>query len=302
MELNQLRYFVKLSEVQNFSKAAEELFIAQPTLSQQIKQLEKELGVELFIRTTRSVNLTENGKLCYTHAKAALDSINALSDTANEIQRRKKGHLTVGILAVLPQLNISAALEAFQDKYPKIDVTMEFDWSKALVDQVLQKRLDVAVCKVFWKPDDPNFSRLNVCPVDEGVLQVIVGKDHPLASRSEIRLDELADQKILMADQHACIVHSLNQLMSDRRMEPVHYQFVLSNMTLFKMIQAGRGISIMSNDIAHEFNYEDICFIPLVPETKLKTAIITLKGLKADAVPRLFRDHMLDFIMQNSES
>lgn len=299
MELNQLRYFVKLSEVQNFSKAAEELYITQPTLSQQIKRLENELGVELFIRSTRSVRLTESGQLCYEHAKAVLDGLNRLIATAEEIQRRKEGHIAVGILAVLPHWDISAALEEFKKEYPQIHITMEFDWSKNLVERLLQKELDVVISKVFWNENDPHFDKLNVKPFGEGELQVIVGKRHPLAQQNAVRLDQIVNERVLMADQHACVVHYINQLIEEKGLQPPQYSVVRSNTSLFKMIEANMGISVMSNDIIQEFSRNGVCLLPLSPPTQLKTGIVTRKDLKSDSISRIFENFILNFVNQS---
>ncbi len=301
MELNQLRYFVKLSEVQNFSKAAEELYITQPTLSQQIKRLETELGIELFTRSTRSVALTESGKQCYEHAKAALDHLDLFVSTAQEIQRQSEEHITVGILAVLPHWDISVALEEFAEEYPQINCSLEFDWSKALVEQLLDKKLDLIIGKVFWDRGDPKYQKLNVSTIDDGLLYVLVGKNHRLAKERAVKLEELSKEKILTADQHACVVQYLNQLANSKGMKVLEYNEVRSNRSMFRMIEAGMGVSVMSNDIVQEYNYKGVKLLPLDPDQHLQTAIVTRKGLKEDSPAQIFKKYILEFIEDTKE-
>ncbi|MCC8059254.1 MAG: LysR family transcriptional regulator [Clostridiales bacterium] len=299
MDLNQLRYFVKLSEVQNFSKAAEELYVTQPTLSQRIKRLEQELGVDLFVRSTRSVQLTEAGQLCYEQAKTVLEDLNKLMTMAEEIHRRKAGHIAIGILAVLPHWNISAALNDFRKKYPQIDINMEFDWSKALIDQLLKKKLDVVISKVFWNEGSPEFADLEVYPIDEGELEVILGRNHPLAGQKTVRLEQLAGEQVLMADQHACIAHKLNDITKEKGLPPLQYQEVRSNSSMFRIIESNVGVSVMSHDILQEYSYADVCMRPLEPCTCLQTAVVFRKGQQDDALPKLFKNYIMDFVRQS---
>lgn len=176
---------------------------------------------------------------------------------------------------------------------------MEFDWSKNLVERLLQKKLDVVISKVFWNDNDLHFDKLNVNPFGEGELQVIVGKRHPLAQQNAVRLDQIVNERMLMADQHACVVHYINQLIEEKGLQPPQYSVVRSNTSLFKMIEANMGISVMSNDIIQEFSRNGVCLLPLFPPTQLKTGIVTRKDLKSDSIPRIFENFILNFVNQS---
>lgn len=126
MELNQLKYLVKMGEVQNFSKASEDLFIAQPTLSQQIKRLEDELGVKLFERSTRKVVLTDIGKICVSYAREALRNIDDIQSAAEKYRRREKSKILIGMLNIMPRMDIMNVITQFEEENPDIIIEWNF--------------------------------------------------------------------------------------------------------------------------------------------------------------------------------
>ena len=146
MELFQLRYFSALGRCRNYSKAAEELFIAQPTLSQQIKRLEDELGVRLFERSTRKVELTDAGKECLIQTQRILEDVEGLLRTARE----KAGYsfISLGVLTVYPERDISDMLSAFQADHPEIELKLTFADSVQLVDMVQRGKLDAVIANI----------------------------------------------------------------------------------------------------------------------------------------------------------
>ncbi|MEG2119502.1 MAG: LysR family transcriptional regulator, partial [Pseudoflavonifractor sp.] len=129
MDLVQLRYAVKVAETENFSRAAEQCFVTQPTLSQRIHQLEQELGVPLFERSTRRVSLTDAGRLFVAKAQIILADADRLAEEMEGERRRIKGSLSIGVLTTLSHLNIPQYLSSFQQQYPNIAVELELGWS-----------------------------------------------------------------------------------------------------------------------------------------------------------------------------
>ena len=124
MELRQLQYAIQIAAERNFSRAAEKLHIAQPSLSQQLAKLEKELGVLLFQRNTNSVELTHAGAVFVEKAQGILDRVTQLKKEMEDISQTRKGKLVVGSLPITGSYILPLVLPVFQQKFPEIEVQL----------------------------------------------------------------------------------------------------------------------------------------------------------------------------------
>ncbi len=124
MEMHQLEYVLAVAKHHNFTRAAEEIKISQSSLSQQIHKLEVELGINLFVRTTRSVQLTPAGAEFVTHAKRIMSEVNEARRCIQDHVSIIKGQLTIGALAVIGHYNIPNLLSSFQDNFPGIRINI----------------------------------------------------------------------------------------------------------------------------------------------------------------------------------
>jgi len=124
MEIHQLEYIVAVETYRSFTKAAESKNVSQPSLSHQIKKLEDELGVNLFIRTTRSVQLTPAGAEFVSHAKRILSEIYKARQNILEFSSYERGHLTVGIMPAISYYNLTPMLTAFKRDFPGVKLNL----------------------------------------------------------------------------------------------------------------------------------------------------------------------------------
>ncbi|WP_025146502.1 LysR substrate-binding domain-containing protein [Pedobacter jeongneungensis] len=141
MELRQLKYFLKAADLLNFTQAAREVFISQSTLSQQIRQLEDELGLPMFNRIGKRVELTEAGRLFYPHARSAFARANDGKSVMLDLQQLNTGQLNIGVTYGLKYI-LTPALIHFAEKYPKIKINVYFATSEELVDKLNHSGLD----------------------------------------------------------------------------------------------------------------------------------------------------------------
>src|SRR6516165_11851923 len=144
MEMHQLRYFVAIARTGSFSRAAEQCFVSQPSLSQQIQKLEKSLGQRLFDRLGRRAALTDAGRLLLERAEAILE-------TVDDVQRRLRdddpqgGSLSVGAIPTIAPYLLPRILPAFLKKYPRVEMTIQEDVTQHLVTSVVAGDLDLAL-------------------------------------------------------------------------------------------------------------------------------------------------------------
>src|SRR6478609_2599379 len=122
MELRQLNYVIQIANEKNFSRAADKLHIAQPSLSQQLSKLEQEIGVLLFRRTTNSVELTQAGQVFVHKSQAILDAVEQLKQEMDDMAQMRRGRLVVGTLPLTGSHILPLVLPVFGEQYPQIEV------------------------------------------------------------------------------------------------------------------------------------------------------------------------------------
>lgn len=194
MELRQLNYFVTVASALNFSKAAKKLFITQGTLSQQIQQLENELGSELFTRTSRSVALTEAGAQLLPLAKRTLRDSNDCKLQANDLRKAITGTLKIGVTHSFTRL-LTRTLEDFMDKYKGVNLKIFYKSASELHDMLRGGELDLIVAFTPAVRDSAIISE----PLFQSNLSAIMRHDHPLAGRKSVTVKEISRYGIALA-------------------------------------------------------------------------------------------------------
>jgi len=193
MELRRLRYFVAVAEELHFRRAAERLHLAQPALSQQVRKLELELGVELLHRTKRGVALTAAGTVFLEEARRLLRHADEAARTARNARSGAAGRLRLGYLADAVPAVLPRAIAAFAARHPGVEVVPETAPPRRAIEDVRAGRLDVAVVGLPLPT-----AGLNVVPLAVESTVVAVPNRHPLSGRPAIPLSALADTTIIL--------------------------------------------------------------------------------------------------------
>ncbi|MFG2938274.1 LysR family transcriptional regulator [Streptomyces sp. NPDC048282] len=187
MELRQLEYFVAVAEERNFTRAAERVHISQSGVSAQIRQLEREVGAELFDRSSRTVTLTVAGKAALEHARAALAAAGAVGRAVDEVTGLVQGRLTVGMVIGCTLTPLFDALAAFHAAHPGVEVLLLEDNSDRLVEGVRTGDVDVALVGAATATPDG----LDALTIVSERLVVAVPPGHALAKRPRVTLGDL---------------------------------------------------------------------------------------------------------------
>lgn len=193
MELRQLEYFVSVAEEANFTRGAERAHISQSGISAQIRQLERDLGAELFDRSSRTVALTAAGEAAIGHARAMLASAAALREAIDEVNGLVRGCLTVGMVTACTVAPLFDALSAFHLAYPGIEITLAEGHSDRLVEQVRSGSADLALIGAAGELPEGIGGQI----VISENLVAAVPPGHPLAGRPQVRLAELASYPVI---------------------------------------------------------------------------------------------------------
>jgi len=183
-----LKAFVVVAEELHFGRAARRLHLSQPPLSQQIRQLEQEVGATLFTRTTRSVQLTPAGRLLFDRARQLLADADAAVRGAQRLARGEAGRMTLGfthstVYAVLPR-----ALQVFRARYPDVELELKQLTSGLLVEGVRSGRVDLALVRLSASMADPDFDSTVVA---RDPMLLAMAPDHPLARLDAVPVEAL---------------------------------------------------------------------------------------------------------------
>ena len=193
MDFHHLKYFVEVADQKSFSKAARNLHISQSAISRTIKALEDELGVVLFMRNAKSVELTDGGTIFLTHAKRVVFMFEHLkTDFENEF-RLEQGSIRIGIPPITDAPIFAQLLGEFKKVYPQIDLELYEQGSKKVEISVQEGLIDIGI--ICTKPNPKEFESFYLT---SDPLSVIVPKTSPLAKEPEIRLDMLSEESFVL--------------------------------------------------------------------------------------------------------
>jgi DNA-binding transcriptional LysR family regulator len=196
MELRHLRYFVAIAEEQSFTRAAERLWVAQPGLSTQIRRLEAELGVKLFTRHTRGVELTEAGKVFLERARAALAAADAARATGADVDAGLVGAIRLGIATGARWHLVASLLASFAEDHPDVEVTVVESNGGTLLRDLRDGRLDALLAPSAFS--SPELERVKL---GQEPWAVLVGPGHRLAEPGPVAAEELRGEAIIVTGQ-----------------------------------------------------------------------------------------------------
>ena len=287
MELRQLKYFVKSAEYLNFSVAAKHLYITQSTLSQQIKQLEYELGFELFLRNSRHISLTEAGEEFLPFArKTILDAEDGVQ-RLHDLQHVKTGTLRVGVTYSLSTV-LTEGLISFMKTFPGIKLEIFYKTVDELLVLLREHKVDFILS---YKPlsDAPDVDSM---PLFENTLALVVSKEHPLASCKKIKLSELSGKPLILPSKGLQARTMLDKLVDGKNIELVYKLELNETNILLQMVATGNYATILSTSAV--FGKTRFKAIPLdEPGNVMEASLLRLEGSYQKSAAKEFIDILL---------
>src|ERR1700716_933948 len=240
MELHQLRYICAVAETGSFSRAAEQCHVSQPSLSQQIKKLEDELGARLFDRLGRSVRLTELGKTFLPRARAVLRDLEAAKGDIVECKDFIGGSVTIGIIPTVGPSFLPPVLTSFSRKFPQVRRTVVEEITPVLLDRLRAGAIDVAILALPIRGHE-----FETAPLLTERLFAALPKNHRLAKRTAISLRDLRSEPFLLLRDGHCFRDTAVAACDRVRLRP---QIIFESgqfTSLLSMVGAGMGVSIV---------------------------------------------------------
>ncbi|WP_261555745.1 LysR family transcriptional regulator [Frankia tisae] len=246
MDLRQLEYFVAVAEEQNFTRAAERVHISQSGVSAQIRQLERELGAELFDRSARTVTLTVAGKAALEHARAALAAAGAVSQAVGEVTGLIRGRFAVGMVIGCTITPLFDALAAFHRSHPGVAISLLEDSSDRLADGVRTGALDLALIGTA----DAAVEGLESLTIVSERLVAAVPPGHPLTRRRRVTLRDLESYPIVAMPPGAGLRAVFDEACAAQRRRPLIALQASAADALADLASRGLGVAILSASMA----------------------------------------------------
>jgi DNA-binding transcriptional LysR family regulator len=277
MELRQLQYVLQIAAEKNFSRAADKLHIAQPSLSQQLSKLEKELGVMLFQRNTSSVELTYAGSKFVEQAQIIIDGVELLRQEMSDISELRTGRVVVGSMPITGAHLLPHVLPVFKHTYPEVEITLLEDSSMNLEKLTASGQTDLSLLSLPLEIPALAYEELG-----EERIDLAVPPEHPLAKRSldgtKTRLEELKDESFIVLKEGQGFRKMTMDLCRNAGFEP-KVVFESNNMeTVQSLVATGMGVTLVPHFIARAPRSEFVpVYLPLADPTPSRTLVVAYR-------------------------
>lgn len=250
MDIRQLTYFLAIAEEGNITKAAEKLHIAQPPLSQQLKLLEKELGVLLMERNTRRIQITEAGRLLQSRAKQIIDLMEKTTKELKDLKEGLQGTLSIGTIASAGETLLPAKIQNFHEKFPGVDFRIKESGTLEILELIKSGIVEIGIIRTPFNQDIYEYINLQDEPMVAGAL----GKFWNNETES-LDLTELEGKPLLMHNRYA---NKIEDACRKAGFEPRVICRIDDTRSMLNWANIGMGVAIVPRDM-----------ISLLPEPKL---------------------------------
>ena len=263
MELRHIKYFLAVAEELHFRKASERLFISQPGLSRQIKQLEDELGFKLFERHNRKVQLTEAGVYLKHEFELALKNLVGVVNHAKLLTKGDEGHINFGYVGSAMQNVLPELLVKLRTKTPNLHFGFKEMENPDQIKSLLLQEIDLGFVRLNKAPKG-----LKMKPIFTDTFSLVLPKNHPINSKNFKNLSQLKREEFILFEQSYSpdYYEQVMQIFSDSGFEPSISHNTVHASTIFKLVENNLGISIVPSSL--QLGYKmNIKFVEL---TKIK--------------------------------
>jgi DNA-binding transcriptional LysR family regulator len=292
MELRQLRYAAAVARRLNFTRAAEELSVAQPALSQAIAALEDELHVRLFDRTNRRVSLTDAGRAFIARAQRVLADVDAASEEMGAYAGGLRGRVVVGTYQSFAELALPKLLGQFHQRYPGIEIALREGMADELVVALRESKVDLFVGDLG---DESGLTGNGfvASPLFRDELAIAVAADHPLATRKSVRMEELRDEPFVIFRHGSTVHRRLYAIAREAEFEPRVAFESADSLALRSLVAERLGIALFPRSLG-DLPGPKIVLVSLAPRPLMRTMSLLARDVRYGPAAQRF----IDFIKE----
>ncbi|WP_066069181.1 LysR family transcriptional regulator [Neobacillus soli] len=237
-----LGVFIKVVEKENFSKAAEELHMTQPAVSQYIRALEESVGTRLLERNNKYVRLNKAGEIVYHHAKEILALYTKMQYLVDDLTNNTSGPIAIGASYTFGEYILPHIVARLQEQYPLISPSIKIYNTKEIIELVNTHQLDIGIIEGFLKDDSQNSEVVS----EDKMVIVASSRHHYLKRQGEISLAELAEETWILREEGSGTREAAENLFRMNRFTPKRIMEFGSTQLIKESVEAGLGISLLS--------------------------------------------------------
>lgn len=241
MQLEELRTFVTLAEVKNFTKTAEKLLMSQPTVSLHIKNLEKEFETELFQRSPKFLKITPSGELLLERAKEIIMMYEETKRNISELHHSVKGKLKIGASFTIGEYILPSVLRDLQIKYPELEIELLVGGSNEILQFIRHNKVDVGLIEIPCQEKE-----LITVPFMEDELSIVCSTNHPLSRKQVVKKQELQHQAWITREAGSGSHECLKRFIHTNELKVKSMLTISSVQAIKEGVRNGLGLSLLS--------------------------------------------------------
>ena len=272
MNLKQLQYFVKLTETEHYRKAAEELYITEPSLNRAIREMEKELGIQLFEKRGRNIFLNKYGRIFLPYVKHSLQELEKGIDVMKAYTRPDQGKITLGFVYTMGYTIVPEMITQFQGIPDNKAISFDFKQgtTTSLIRELKEEHLDMIFCSAV-----ENEPEIMFYPIAEEELVVAVPKGHPLSNRGSVSLKELEPYPFISFNQNSGLHEMVAKLMRQADSHPQVICHIEEDNAMAGFVAAGYGVAVIPN--FYTLKYYDLDRIPIADSFEKRSLFMAVQ-------------------------
>lgn len=293
MDFYQLKCVLAVAKYRNFNRASSELCATPSTLSQQIKRTEEELNVQLFKRTTRSVKILPAGMDFISYANRIMSDAFHLEETMQKYAKGTVGTLVIGCMPILREYGIIHWIRSFVNAYPFVAVEFREDNCYNLYPLLYNNEIDLALltAPANFKPEDIH---LKSYPLARDEFVLIVSKQHPLAKRRSIQLDEVAGESFIRFPQSSSLFKKTADACFQAGFSPRLTNFEVGSInTALGFVAENAAVALLPWNLIAEIQLADIAYIHVVPKITHTVLMVSNSARRPEnSIANNFKKHI----------
>ncbi|MUK68924.1 LysR family transcriptional regulator [Aliivibrio fischeri] len=295
ISLKQLESFIAIAETKSFTEASERLFLSQPSLSNQIRQLETMLDVKLFIRTTRLVELTEAGRIFLPSAERALHGLSTGINEIKDLAQGRAGKVTFASILTVGASIVPLVMRDFQKSNPKIVIEYIEESDEPIFQRVLSREIDFGIGAA-----PTNQQKIDFKPIYRDYLFFVCALDHPLAELKEVSWEQIVQNPFIAMKSGMSMRHLMEKgfALTDTPLNPI--QTATYQSTILGMIACGIGVSVLPSSLKLMFNRNDVKIIPIKEPLFRNIGLITPSSSELSIAAQEFIK-VFELVVSNNE-
>jgi len=288
IELRQLEYFVAVSNELHFTKAAEKLNISQPSLSQQIRALEHEIGMPLFDRIGKKISLTEAGRILLSHSKKVFHEVEQAYAAIQDLNGLQQGKLTIGALLTTVNYLLPPAILNFNALYPNIELSVLGLRTGEIREKLLQNELDIGI--TFLPVQDKEIISI---PLYQNELTLVVPINHELTQHTTVTMGVLQKYPIILLPKNFFLTQLIRSHCQNFNFTPKPILEISTMESLIHMVSKGIGITVLPKPYIDFLQSNSIQAIKIKnPTATIEIGIIYRKDKYMCAATRMFIEQL----------